>query len=228
MRKTRWLVLVLLAATAGGLGYRVRADWRGYDAQNNPAAIRPRPQLPTVMPPAEPARDYAVVAQQNPFHPERNDATPPPPARVSGPPPLVYGSMMLGKEKFALLGAEGDPKPRKVLEGENFNGYKLAEVRAQSVVFEADGSRNEVMLYNAATRLRREHVRTQASSAPPPPAVATAASAPAATTVASAPPQQQPAAPQSPFVPAGLPPAPAGKRYVETPFGPILADANSK
>jgi hypothetical protein len=228
MRKTRWLILVLLVAAAGGLGYRVRADWRTYDAQNSPSAIKPRPQLPDVMPQAQPARDYTVVAQQNPFHPDRNDATPPTPAKVTGPPPLVYGSMMLGKEKFALLGTEADPKPRKVLEGENFNGYKLAEVRAQSVVFEADGSRNEVMLYNAATRLRREHLRTQASSAPPPPAVASAASAPATTTVASAPSQQPAVGPQSAFVPAGLPAAPAGKRYVDTPFGPILADANSK
>ena len=222
MRRVRWLMIVLLAAGAVGLGYKLRADWRSYSARNNPQSLKPRPAAALVVPLAAPARDYTVVSQQNPFHPERNDAVPQE-AKASGPPPLVYGSMILGKEKFALLGTESDPKPRKVVEGEMFNGYRLAEVLPQSVVLEADGARNEVMLYNAAARLRREQVRTQSSSAPPPPVQTVGAQSAATTTVES-----PAAAAQNPYPKdriTAATPAPPGKKWVETPFGPMLVDA---
>lgn len=222
MRKLRWITVLLLVAGAGGLGYKLRADWRSFRASNDPSGIKLRPLPPVPAPEVPAAKDYTVVAQQNPFHPERNDALPPPPpATVKpalGPPPLVYGSMILGAEKFALLGSDNDPRPRKVMQGEEFNGYKLAEVRPQSVVFEADGSKNEVMLYNALTRLRRDSARTQS---PPPP------TATAATVGASSPPQLN-GVPV--YVPPSDPPAspnvkpPAGRKLVMTPFGPMWQD----
>lgn len=218
MRKLRWLMIALLLVGAAGLGSRLRSDWRAFRAKNDPAALKLRPLPPVSAPEAAPARDYTVVAQQNPFHPERNDALPPPPAPQArpplGPPPLVYGSMILGQERFALMATDADPKPRKIVEGDVFSGYKLAEVRAQSVVLEADGSKNEVMFYNALARLRREHQKTQSSSAA---TVATTASGPAAgaaaTTVAETPP---------PPTPPGA--AQAGKKMVMTPFGPMWQD----
>jgi hypothetical protein len=217
MRKLRWISILLLVVGAAALGYKLSADWRAFHAVNDPAAIKPRPLPPAQPTSAPPAPDYTVVSQQNPFHPERNDAMPPPPAVVAksvAPPPLVYGSMLLGKEKYALMATENDLKPRKVNEGEDFNGYKLAEVKPQSVVLESEGAKSEVMFYNALSRLRRENaVKTQA----PPPTVQT--SAPAATaampTVAA-----EPALPPA----NSAAPAPAGKKLVMTPFGPIWQD----
>ncbi len=209
MRKFRWTIFVLLLVGVAGLGYKLRADWVGFRTQNAPEAIKPRPVPPLQTPAAAAtAPDYAVVAQQNPFHPERNDAVPPPPTQAAapnGPPPLIYGSMILGKEKFALMGTEQDPKPHKVMEGDSFNGYKLAQVMPQSVVLEANGSKNEVMLYNALSRLRRDYART-----PPPPPPSAAQSA---TTVSA-----NPAS-----VPSGET-APAGKKVIQTPFGTMVVD----
>ena len=201
MRRIRWMMVVLLAAGSCGLGWKLRSDWLGFRAKNDPQALKLRaPAPPPAVAAALPASDYSVVAQQNPFHPERNDAVPPPPpaaAAPSGPPPLIYGSMILGRERFALMATESDPKPRKVVEGEDFNGYKLAQVAPQSVVLEVNGARSEVMLYNALVRLRRDYSKT-----------APAAAAPAATTVAA----PQNAAPETP---------PPGKKLMMTPFGPM-------
>jgi hypothetical protein len=214
MRKLRWISILLLVLGAAGLAYKLRADWREFHAVNDPATVKPRPLPPAQAASTAPAPDYTVVAQQNPFHPERNDAMPPPPAVVAksvGPPPLVYGSMLLGKEKYALMATENDLKPRKVNEGEDFNGYKLAQVKEQSVVLESDGAKSEVMFYNALSRLRRENaVKTQA----PPPTVQANAPAPAVSAV----PAEQMALPPSSA------PAPAGKILVMTPFGPIWQD----
>jgi hypothetical protein len=181
---------------------------------NDPRALKLRPFALTPPVPPAGAPDYSVVARQNPFHPERNDAMPAPAesAQPLGPPPLVYGSLILGQERVALLATDSDPKPRRVAEGDMFAGYKLAKVMPQSVVLEAGGSSNEVMFYNALARIRRDMAKTPVT----PPATAAAASgasgsAPATTTVSSAPPTTQAAAPK-------------GKRRVESPFGPVWVD----
>ena len=46
MRRLHWLMIVLLLAGAGGLGYKLRADWRSFRASNNPDVIRLRPMPP--------------------------------------------------------------------------------------------------------------------------------------------------------------------------------------
>jgi len=218
MRKLRWISIVLLVIGAVALGYKLRADWKTFHAANDPGALKPRPMPAAQAPAMTPVPDYTVVAQQNPFHPERNDAMPPPPAvaaKTVGPPPLVYGSMLLGKQKFALMATESDLKPRRIEEGSEFLGYKLAEVKEQSVVLEADGAKNEVMFYNALSRLRREATKTQSP----------AATGPATATVAQAA-SSEPAAAPTPAIPLAVPGAtpPPGKRLVDTPFGYIWQD----
>ena len=217
MRKLRWISVVLLVLGAGALGYKLRADWKTFRAANDPGTLRPRPMPPAQAPAMTPAPDYTVVAQQNPFHPERNDAMPPPPAvaaKTVGPPPLVYGSMLLGKAKFALMATENDPKPRRIEEGSEFLGYKLAEVKEQSVVLEADGAKNEVMFYNALSRLRREAVKTQSPAASGTPTASVAQATP------------EPAAPLTPALPLARPGVtpPPGKQLVDTPFGYVWKD----
>jgi hypothetical protein len=225
MRKLQWISIVLLLAGAAGLGWKLRSDARRFSAANDPAAQKARPMVPAQPPSQTQAPDYMVVAQQNPFHPERNNALPPPPAepvKASGPPPLVYGSMLLDKEKYALMATESDPKPRKVVEGDEFYGYKLAEVKPQSVILENGGSKSEVMFYNALSRLRRDTQKTSGG---------TGAAAPAGATVTNT--GSTPMAPTGvmaavadntpPPPPVGAAPPP-GKVWVQTPFGPILQD----
>src|ERR1051326_3525130 len=102
MRKLQWISIVLLVAGAAGLGWKLRADWRSFHAANDPSALKTRTLPPPQVPSEAPAPDYSVVAQQNPFHPERTNAMPPPPVepvKAMGPPPLVYGSMLLRSEE---------------------------------------------------------------------------------------------------------------------------------
>jgi hypothetical protein len=223
IRKLRWVMILLLVTGAAGLGYKLRNDWRTFRDNNNPKDVKLHPGVPAAVTDVPQPRDYTVVAQQNPFHPERNDAMPPPPpvvAAPSGPPPLIYGSMILGTERFALMATEADPKSHKVMEGDSFNGYKLAKVLPQSVVLQTGDSQNEVMLYNALSRLRRDTVKTQPSSAGTP----TASPNAGATTTEVAPtgPAVVPAV--IPSLPGPNAPAPPGKKLVETPFGPMWVD----
>ncbi len=225
MKRLRIITIVVLAVAAIALGMRLRSDWLAYRAANDPRNLKLRPMPPAPVADITPAKDYSVVATQNPFHPERNNSVPAPAEaqRISGPPPLVYGSMLLGKERFALMATEQDPKPRKIVEGESLAGYKLAEVRAQSVVLEADGTKSEVMFYNALARLRRDYQKTTAVAAGPAVQSVAAGGGPAATTTTVA---AAPAAPANSANPKAEPPAPPGKHYVNTLFGRFLVDDN--
>ncbi|HEV2386584.1 MAG TPA: hypothetical protein VGS20_04940 [Candidatus Acidoferrales bacterium] len=221
MRKSRWVVNVLLLAGAVGLAWKLRADWRADFRQDGPQAVRARPLALAAAPPALAPRDYTVIGQQNPFSVDRNDViAAPPQAAALGPPPLYYGSIIFGKQRFALLGSEASPKPQRTAEGDTFNGYKLVNVRPESVVFQTQSGTSEVMLYNAISRLHRDYAKTQpspaaAASAAAQPTAGTAAAATAGLTVVSGQTQAQSAAQAPPE--AGH----AGMHAVQTPFGPM-------
>jgi hypothetical protein len=225
MARTRWVVNLLLLAGAIGLCWKLRSDWRTQMKQNGPQAVRAKP-LALAAEPAVPApRDYSNIGQQNPFSADRNDVIAAPQQAVAlGPPPLYYGSIILGKQRFALLGTEASPKAQEIGEGNTFNGYKLVTVRPESVVFQTQAGTSEVMLYNAISRLRREYERTQpspstaaaASAASPAGGAGTPAAAANGLTVVSAPSAATPSA-----VPLPASAQPPGTHAVQTPFGPM-------
>lgn len=221
MRKRFWVVNVLLAATLAMVAWKLHADWRAYARQNSPGSLVLRPLAARPVPAPTLVSDYSVIAAQNPFHPDRNDQVAQnAPQQPAGPPPLVYGSIILGSDRYALLATEGMAKPQKVQEGETFAGYRLARVLPQSIVLASDTGEQEIMLYNAIARLRREHVRTETQPAAPssPPVVSTGA----------APPRTAAPSPASPAQPAAGMSRPSatrpGKRLMQTPFGPIWVD----
>lgn len=222
MRKSRWMLNLLLLAGVVGLCWKLRADWRAEVAQNGPQAIRPRPLALAAAPAGLAPRDYSIIGQQNPFSPDRNDTIAAPQQAVAlGPPPLYYGSVIFGKKRFALLAAEASPKPERIAEGDTFNGYKLVSVRPESVVFQTQAGNSEVMLYNAISRLRRDYAKTQpspstAASAAAQPAAGTPAAAGGLTVVSGQAPEQSAA--QAAAQPA--PPQP-GMHLTQTPFGPM-------
>ncbi len=224
MRKSLWVLNVLLLGSAGGLGWKLGKDWRAYALSQGPWSIQTRPIATASVPGPAPVRDYTVIAQQNPFHPERNGiVVQDEPSRSVGPPPLIYGSVIIGRERFALLGAEGAPKPERVAEGETFNGYKVAHVLPQSIVLQSGAGTTEVLLYNAIERLRREHTKTQPSAA------TRAESVVQSTGGSAAPAGAAPTSPNTPATPQAtqqVPPGPPqpGKRIMQTPFGPIWVE----
>jgi hypothetical protein len=226
MRARIWILNLLLLAGAIALVWKFRKDWRGYVVENGPQALVLRP-LGGVSAPGNGAQgEYSVIALQNAFHPERNDSMPAPPAVpvTTAPPPLVYGSLIMGENRFAFMAPDESSAPQQVLEGQSMNGYKLVRVQAQSVTLESSSGQTEIMFYNAMSKLRRNSSRTTAgnpaSSAAATRSTGSGASGGAQTATTGTSPQSgaQAAAPEATIA------APPGKKVVQTPFGPMLMD----
>ena len=226
MNKQAWTINLLCVLSLIVVGWKLTKDWREYAAGNGPRNLVIQTLSGVAVPAQLAAPDYTAIARQNPFHPERNDVIEEPAqAKMVGPPPLVYGSIILGSSRFALLGTEQSTKPERVPEGSTFAGYHLVQVRPQSVIFDSGTGSNEIMFYNALERLHRQAGKTTASAKPPsqPPAVSTASGQ------IPLPPEQTStergnSPPPSPDSKSSAQPAPAGKEWKDTPFGPMLFD----
>jgi len=232
MRKQDLLLNLFLTLSLGLLGWKLHNDWRMYAAQNGPQALDVHSVSGVSLPPLSAAPDYTAVARQNPFQAERNDVIEEPAAQAkpTGPPPLIYGSIIMEDTRFALMANEQSPKPERVAEGGMFEGYRLVKVLPESVILESAGGRDEIMLYNALMRLRRQQAKTTVSAASHP-STPTQVNSTASPNSATALPQSEMASQALPNSAAGTKPqstpalaAPPGKEVVETPFGPVLVE----
>jgi hypothetical protein len=224
MRVRIWILNLLLLAMAAGLVWKLRTDWRTYAAANGPQALVLRPLGSVVAPPLSPQGEYSAIAQQNAFHPDRNDSMPPPPAVqvTTAPPPLVYGSLILGDNRYALMAPDESAVPQQIQEGQSLNGYTLVRVQAQSVTLESSSGQQEIMFYNAMSKLRRNSSKTVAASNGAAGGAVHTGSASSQSAAANAAASTSAAAPQPAAAPAAAPPP--GKKVVQTPFGPMLMD----
>jgi hypothetical protein len=230
MKKRRWIISLFCVGIIVGLGWKLDREWRQYAARNGPQALEVHALSGIPIPVALPAPDYTAIARQNPFHAERNDliAEPVQTAKVTGPPPLVYGSLIFGSARAALLGTEQSPKPERVEEGSTFAGYRLVSVLPQSVVLESGAGREEIMFYNALERLHRQASKTSANaraSSQTPAITSGGGQVPSPPAVANEP-ANSPVEPQKAAISAR--PAPSGKEWQDTPFGPMLFDTKKK
>ena len=229
MRKQDLILNLGLFFTLGLLGWKLHKDWRNYAIQNGTQALEVHSLNGVSLPPPLTTPDYTAVARQNPFHPERNDVIVQPSAQTQpiGPPPLIYGSIIMGETRFALMASEQSPKAERVSEGEAFEGYKLVQVLPESVVLESSAGRSEIMFYNALMRLHRQGGKTASAVASHPTTpnsvgasaiVATATSTDVAAAGSAAPTSRE----NLQAAPAQA--VPQGKELIDTPFGPILVD----
>ena len=222
MNKRLWMINLLCVASLAGLGWKLVKDWRQYAAQNGPQSLETHALGGVPVPPPLASPNYTAVARQNPFHADRNDViTEPVQAKAIGPPPLVYGSLIFGSSRSALLGREQSPKPERVEEGGTFDGYRVVRVLPESVVLESSAGQQEIMFYNAMERLHRQAARTASSAKPPSPSTGATAQSAVATREEPAD-SAQSSADQT--TPSKYGAAPAGKEWVSTPFGPMLRD----
>jgi hypothetical protein len=225
MNKRMWLINLLCVASLIGLGWKLVKDWRQYAALNGPKAIEAHALSGVLVPPPLSSPDYTSVAGQNPFHADRNDViTEPVQAKAIGPPPLVYGSLIFGSSRSALLGREQSPKTERVEEGSTFDGYRVVRVLPESIVLESNAGQQEIMFYNAMERLHRQAAGSSASartaSRPTGTAPGTGANTSAVVTNGEAASPVQSPADQA----TSAKPAPNGKEWVKTPFGRMLLD----
>jgi len=231
MRRQDLILNLLLLLSLGALGWKLHRDWKDYAMRNGPQALKTRPITAVSVPALSAMPDYTAVARQNPFQADRNDiileATAQ--AKPMGPPPLFYGSIIMGDTRFALMGTEQSPKPERVSEGSTFDGYQLVKVLPESIILESAAGRDEVMLYNALMRLHRLQSKTTSTpistasrSSTTVPVVSAPSSSPVQTAVSGTEPGNSAATPTSSTTPAMA--APAGKQIVDTPFGPVAVD----
>jgi hypothetical protein len=225
MRARIWILNLLLLAAAVGLVWKLRTDWRNYAAENGPQALALRPLSGVAAPGNGTPGEYSVIALKNAFHPDRNDSMPAPAVAqvTTAPQPLVYGSLIMGDKRYALMAPDESAAPTQVQEGQSMNGYKLVRVEAQSVFLDSGVGQTEVMFYNAMEKLRRNATRTAATN--------TAAAAPRTTGASASNASAQPAVTSSGSSSTGQGAAssstlvaPPGKKVVQTPFGPMLMD----
>ena len=114
--------------------YRNRTEWLR-------AANPPQPHgahAPGSSQAAQP-QSFVDIVDRNVFSPLRGTPPPQPPEEVKPPrPPLLSGTMNLGKGWFALMAPADQPSAvyRRVLPGEEIGGYKLVSIGTSSVVIQ--------------------------------------------------------------------------------------------
>jgi len=231
MRKQDLILNLMLALSLTGLAWKLRNDWRNYAAENGPQRLDIHPMSGVSLPPPAPVPDYTAVARLNPFHADRNDVVDQPAAlgKTLGPPPLIYGSFILGEDRFALMSTEQASKPERVPEGGMFDGYRLVKVLPESVILESAAGRDEIMLYNALMRLRRQQAKTASSNSSRSSTTTQVSSTGTSTTsspypasdIANQGSASSAASANAPTAPAA---ASAGKEFRDTPFGPIAVE----
>jgi hypothetical protein len=157
------------------------------------------------------AEGWEDIAARNPFSVDRNDldvvevSRPP----VTNPKPVLFGTLLLGDQRLALLGKAGagnrDRQPVKV--GEDFDGWRIVEIADKSAVVAANGVQESLIV--GKVQIDRRSERTAS------PAMVSAPAAPQSTMPAPA------ASPRAASPDAGKPPAepPPGTRVVPNPFG---------
>jgi hypothetical protein len=212
---------VVLAALVGWGGVTVKRDWQqfriGHNIQNIQAVSEVKLQ-PIIRKTVGPRPDDArQVAESNVFSFDRNDvaikqtpATAAAAARPAGPKPVLFGTMLIGSPRMAMLGpgVQGNRSYRPMIAGEVIDGWTLVEVKDKSVVLESGGVRETVFMNDPTAMVPRDYTRTAGA-----PSQSQAAVRPTASQQQAAPLPAQ----STPNNPQG---GPAPKtRVIETPFG---------
>jgi hypothetical protein len=223
-RQRIWIVNGVLGLLLVWGGMRLRNEWNVFGASHQasrlqntraridvkaPAAVAPTPAPDTA---------WTDIASRSPFSFDRNDinleVTEAAAQPVSGPKPVLLGTLLLGNERLALMGKPGSRSSSPVKIGQTFEGWQVVEIQDSSVVVTANGAKESIAVGRAA--IDRSSEKT--SSAPAP--AANSATAPPATAT----PSQPAAASQGPRIgtgPNSLPPAvvPPGTHVEASPFG---------
>jgi hypothetical protein len=229
-RRLMLLNVILLAVVITGV-VRLSEDIRAFSAAHRVDQIRPdsdKPLPKAIGAPAAAARqDWPDIAAHNPFSFDRNDVaivvTPPAAQQPKRPKPLLFGTMMVGKDFLALLGPGDAPakSSRAVHSGETFDGWTVVEIQDKTVTVKWEEVKETLIMNDPTAQVARDYTKT-GSSATATPAVVTVAPA-------AAPPAAAASAPSTSSLPQPVATSPTGKRpcVIQTPFGPkTLEDCN--
>lgn len=220
--KRIWVFNLMLGVLLVWGAMKLRESWTAFGATHGAGQIQgqlgaaetPRAAQAAPGPVSEGA--WAEIGARNPFSVDRNDidvveVAPPP---VSTPKPILFGTLLLGSERLALLGkaGAGSQDRRSVKVGEDFDGWRIVEIVDKSVVVAANGAQ-ESLVVGKVPAIDRRSERTAS------PVMASAPAALQSAPAATAAPSRTAPSPASSGVgnlPAVLPP---GTHIVHTPFG---------
>jgi hypothetical protein len=220
-----------LNATLGALliwgAVKVVDGWKAFEASHQVSQLETKPDtgggrvVVAEAKPTSPAVNEAwlEIASRNPFSFDRNDvnvveAKAPP---VAGPKPVLYGTLVMGDDRLALMGKAGSSTrtgpPVKV--GETFEGWKVTKIDSKSVLVTSNGVEESLVVGRVPVVRNTEKTATaaqpQASEPSVPLAPAAAPATPAARATEAAIKAWRP----------GMPPPP-GTHVVNNPFGQVL------
>jgi len=194
------LINAVLAVLVGWGSVKVKRDWQQFRIDHNIQNIQAVSEVklqPVIRKTVGPRPDDArQVAENNVFSFDRSDvaikqAPAAAAARPAGPKPVLFGTMLIGGPRMAMLGpgVSGNRSYRPMIVGEVIDGWTLVEVKDKSVVLESNGVRDTVLMNDPTALVPRDYSRTvsaqpqisggtavrptasqqQAAPAPPPP-----------------------------------------------------------
>lgn len=215
---------LLIAVVAGAVKFR--RDAIAFSRNHRISQIEPQSGKQQAKPAAAPAiaapENWTDIAARNPFSFDRNDvaivAAAPAAQQSRRPKPLLFGTMMLGEDRLAMLspGDSANRSSRPVRVNETFDGWVLARIEDKAIIVRW-GEVEERVIMNDPTALQIARGTEKTTGPPGTPQAATLAAAPLPT---QAPVQAQ----ANPGQPA--PASSAGRKQivVHTPFGDKIMD----
>jgi hypothetical protein len=215
-------LLLLLVAVAGVVKLRRAAIAFSTEHRVDkiqPESEKPLPKAAEALVTASP-KEWTEIASRNPFSFDRNDvpvvAVAPAVEQPKRPKPVLFGTMMLGKERIALMSPSGNRVSVPLKVGETLDEWTIVDIQDKSVTVKWQDVKESVIMNDPTAQVAREYSKTGATTTNQSniTAVAPFASAPA-----PAPSVQSPAN-------ATPPPSPSGRKQIviQTPFGPKIMD----
>src|SRR5262249_27762002 len=155
---------------------RVRQIWKDFDSTHRTETIKPDKESVRSVPAATAApapENWTDISVKDPFSFDRNDiaiVAPKQNAPVQ-PKPVLFGTMLVGKEWIAML-APGQgattraSRPVKI--GESIGEWQVVEISEKSVVVAGEnGSRQNVGLMESTAVVPRDSGRTLSTASSP-------------------------------------------------------------
>lgn len=230
-RRLFLLNFFLLAVGVAG-AIRLRHDMRAFSASHRVDSIQPESGKPLPKPLAAAAtaakQEWPDIAAHNPFSFDRNDValavTPPAPEQPKRPKPLLYGTILIGKDLIAMLAPADAPSrfSKPVHAGDTFDGWRVVEIQEKTVTVKWDQTTETLIMNDPTAQVARTYDKTGPSTAAPPQVInAAPISIPVAPT---------PVVTGSPFAPQTQTVSPTGKKQIviHTPFGDKVMDDPSQ
>jgi hypothetical protein len=159
-RREQWIVILGLVAVNAAFGWYLYRQWKDYKSRTRWIYSGVQ-QAGSVLPSAPKARsvegqDFAEIVNRNLFRQDRSNVSATEEAKMPEL-PILFGTMNLGKETFALMTPADRPSDlsKQVFPGQDIGGYKLVSIGGSQVVVEWGEKQFTINVWESARKLSR-------------------------------------------------------------------------